>query len=184
MATFPALRTERLVLRAFGDADAADTTRLAGDRDVASGTLRIPHPYTEEMAREWIASLASEFEKKTSVTFAVTLTSGALIGAISLVIAREFDRAELGYWIGKPYWGQGYATEAGRAVLAYGFGKLGLNKIFAYHFSRNPASGRVMQKLGMAHEGHLKQHTKKWGVYEDEEIYGVLKSDFADSHEK
>ncbi|OHA04084.1 MAG: GNAT family N-acetyltransferase [Candidatus Sungbacteria bacterium RIFCSPHIGHO2_02_FULL_52_23] len=183
MALFPQLKTERLILRAFDAADAADAARMAGCRDVASNTLRIPHPYSEEMARIWIASLASEFEKGESVTFAIAL-SGELIGAISLEITREFDRAELGYWIGKPYWGQGYATEAGHAVLAYGFGELGLNRIFAYHFSRNPASGRVMQKIGMTHEGHLRQHTKKWGVYEDEEIYGILKSDFVDSYEK
>src|SRR3989344_686326 len=183
MALFPQLKTERLILRAFDADDAVDTARMAGDRDVASSMLRIPHPYSEEMARTWIASLVSEFEKGESVTFAITL-SDELIGAISLGITREFDRAELGYWIGKPYWGQGYATEAGRAVLTYGFGELGLNRIFAYHFSRNPASGRVMQKLGMTHDGHLRQHTKKWGIYEDEEMYGVLKSDFVESHEK
>ncbi len=180
---FPQLKTERLVLRAFDAASAADVARLAGDRDIASNTLRIPHPYSEEMAREWIAPLTSEFEKGESVTFAITF-AGELIGAISLLITREFDRAELGYWIGKPYWGRGYATEAGRAVLAYGFGELGLNRIFAYHFSPTPASGRVMQKLDMTHEGHLRRHTKKWGAYEDEEIYGILKSDFVDGYKK
>ncbi len=98
-----------------------------------------------------------------------------LIGAVSLRIERDDQRAELGYWIGRPYWGQGYCTEAVRAVLSFGFQQLGLNRIYAGHFSRNPASGRVMQKAGMNCEGHLRQHTKKWDAFEDIEIYAVLR---------
>ena len=88
-------------------------------------------------------------------------------------------RAELGYWIGKPYWGQGYCTEAARATLDFGFEQLGLNRIFAHHFARNPASGRVMQKIGMTREGRLRQHVKKWDAFEDLELYGILKDHWA-----
>ena len=97
---------------------------------------------------------------------------------------RRFDRAELGYWIDRPYWNQGYCTEAGRAVLWYGFTELNLNRIHAYHLSRNPASGRVMQKLGMTREGLLRQHAKKWGKYEDIVEYGLVRQDWMESSEQ
>jgi [ribosomal protein S5]-alanine N-acetyltransferase len=84
----------------------------------------------------------------------------------------------LGYWIGKPYWGRGFCTEAARAVLRYAFTELGLNRVHAYHFHHNPASGRVLQKIGMTHEGLLRQHVKKWGQFIDNELYSILRSEF------
>ena len=102
-----------------------------------------------------------------------------MIGAVGLRIEREDQRAELGYWIGRPYWNQGYCTEAARAVLDFGFEQLGLNRIYASHFTRNPASGRVMQKLGMTHEGRLRQHVRKWDAFEDVEVYAVLREGLA-----
>ena len=104
--------------------------------------------------------------------------SGELAGAIGLNLQREHDRAELGYWIGVPYWGQGYATEAGREVVRYGFEDLALNRIYAFHFVTNPASGRVLQKIGMRYEGKRRQHTLKWGEYLDNEAYGILRSEY------
>jgi len=101
-----------------------------------------------------------------------------LIGAIGLTIDRELDKAELGYWVGKPFWGNGYATEAARLIVDYGFNQLHLNRICAKHFVRNPASGRVMQKIGMVHEGTARQDTIKWGAYEDLHLYGLLKSEW------
>ena len=78
----------------------------------------------------------------------------------------------MGYWIGKPYWNQGFGTEAALAILRYAFEQLGLNRVYAAHFRRNPASGRIMQKIGMTYEGRLRQHVKKWGDFEDMEYYG------------
>jgi RimJ/RimL family protein N-acetyltransferase len=115
-----------------------------------------------------------------SVQFAIThREKGFLIGGIGLNnINKEHENAELGYWIGKPYWGKGYCTEAARTVLKYGFEVMRLNRIHANHYTRNPASGRVMQKIGMKHEGHLRQHVKKWGKFEDSEVYGILRSEY------
>jgi RimJ/RimL family protein N-acetyltransferase len=76
-----------------------------------------------------------------------------------------------------PYWGRGYATEAALAVIAFGFEELGLNRIYAQHMASNPASGRVMQKAGMRHEGTLRQHVTKFGIVDDIAIYGILASD-------
>jgi len=170
------LQTERLVLRPFELSDAADVQRLAGDREIASPTLNIPHPYGDGIAEAWIEGHRGAFEQ---VSRAVTLRSdGALIGAISLTLRGKHDRAELGYWIGVPYWGQGYCTEAARAIVAYGFEVLGLHRICATHFARNPSSGRVMQKIGMTRESCLRHHIKKWDAFEDLVYYGLLREEW------
>jgi len=128
------------------------------------------------MAEEWISTHQPKFEAGELLSFATVLRiSGELVGAIGLRFIPRFERAELGYWIGRPYWKNGYCTEAGRAVLQYGFTVLKLNRIHASHFTRNPASGRVMQKMGMAHEGRARQHAKKWDKFEDLELYGTLR---------
>jgi RimJ/RimL family protein N-acetyltransferase len=171
----PILRTARLTLRPFALADAPEVQRLAGDRDVAATTGTIPHPYEDGVAEEWISSHPAGLELETNVVYAVTgAAAGTLYGAIGLAVAMEHRRAELGYWIGRPYWGRGYCTEAASAVLRYGFEDLGLRRIMARHFGLNPASGRVMQKIGMAHEGQMRQHFYKWDHYEDIEFYGIL----------
>jgi RimJ/RimL family protein N-acetyltransferase len=179
MSKQPALNTERLLLRPFTLQDAPEVRSLAGDRAIADTTLNIPHPYEEGMAEEWIQGHEEAFEKGRQATFAVILReTESLIGAIGLVLNDRFDRADLGYWIAKPRWGKGYCTEAAREVLRYGFTELGLNRIQATHMTRNPASGKVMQKIGMSREGLLRQHVKKWGKYEDLEIYAILRSEF------
>ena len=175
MPTQPTLHTERLTLRPFGLADADIVQELAGAYEVALNTSTIPHPYPPGGAAMWIGTHQAEFEAGDAVTFAVTRQGGEhLIGAMGLSISREHRRAELGYWIGVPYWGQGYATEAAQAVVAYGFRALDLLRITATHFARNPASGRVMQKIGMTREGCLRSHILRWGEPQDLVMYGIL----------
>src|SRR5678809_1114491 len=118
----PVLTTERLVLRPFTLSDAPEVQRLAGDRDVASTTLNIPHPYREGVAEAWISTHREHYNQGRLITFAITRRADeAVIGAISLRPHPDHDNAELGYWLGKPYWNQGYGTEAARAILRYGF---------------------------------------------------------------
>jgi len=179
MTQQPILGTERLNLRPFTLIDAPAVKELAGDYDIAYNTLAIPHPYEDGMAQEWINTHRPEFEKGKLINFAVTdKKSGRLVGAIGLVVKTEHERAELGYWVGKPYWNSGYCTEAARAVLEYGFDIMKLNLIFAHHLSRNPASGKVMQKVGMKHIATLPQWIKKWEEILDIEMYVILKNDF------
>ena len=150
----PTTSSDRLILRPFTLADAPDTHRMVADRDIASTTLLIPHPYEDGMAAEWIGTHQSKFEWGEQIIFAIVLRAdGSLLGTITLRINQSDEHGELGYWIGKPYWNMGYATEATQAVIRYGFEVLGLQRIFAGHFTRNPASGRVMQKAGMTYEG-------------------------------
>jgi [ribosomal protein S5]-alanine N-acetyltransferase len=179
-AELPTIVTERLVLRPFALSDAADVQRLAGEWAVADTTLSIPHPYPDGAAGQWISSHAERFERREIMTLAVTLRDGGeLAGCISLRLHDAHGRAELGYWMGVPYWNRGYCSEAARALVAYGFEQLGLHRIYAHHLTRNPASGRVMQKAGMIYEGTQRQHVKKWERYEDLAAYGILRSENA-----
>jgi RimJ/RimL family protein N-acetyltransferase len=175
----PTLETDRLILRPFCLADAAEVQRLAGDRAIAATTAAIPHPYPDGAAEAWITSHPGRFARGESATFAITRREDdVLVGAIGLEINAELQRAELGYWIGKPYWNLGYCTEAARAILRFAFESLGLRRVFAFHFGRNPTSGRVMQKVGMQHEGTFRKHTVKWGEVDDMEVYGILRDEW------
>jgi len=175
----PILQTERLILRAFSLDDSAAINDLLADKEIAANTQLIPFPYTAEMATEWIEPQTKTWEEGRAAVFAVCLPDqseqGTVIGVVGLEIDSIHERAEIGYWVGLEHWGKGYCTEAAAAVIEFGFEQLGLNRVFAYHMVRNPASGRVMQKLGMAQEGVLKQHAKKWGIFEDVALFGILR---------
>lgn len=173
------LRTARLLLRSFVREDTAAIVRLAGAREIAATTLQIPHPYSEEDARTFLAKANEDYKAGRSVSFAISLVpTGELCGAVGLHIADGHKHAELGYWIGVPFWGQGYATEAASAAVAFGFETLRLNRIFAHHFDGNAGSGRVLEKIGMRHEGRFRQHIRKWDRFIDIENYGMLASEF------
>jgi ribosomal-protein-alanine N-acetyltransferase len=172
------IECERLRLRPFTLADAPDVARLAGDALVAETTLNIPHPYPPGAAEAWIGAHRAEWERGTALNLALERREdGVLLGAIGLGINADHASAEVGYWIGVPYWGSGYATEAARALIAYAFDELGLNRLYAYHVTGNPASGRVMQKAGMRLEGELRQNLRKGGEFRDSRLYAVIRSD-------
>ena len=97
-----------------------------------------------------------------------------MIGAIGLEVNKTDHNAELGYWLGRDFWNQGYCTEAAVSVIEFGFKTLGLRRIASEHLVRNPASGKVMEKIGMTREGLLRKHVRKWGVFEDVVVYGIL----------
>jgi len=150
MSTQPTLATARLKLRPYTEADIPELLPLIGTREVAATTLRIAHPYTEQDARAFL-QLAKEPDK---LWLAITLRSdGHQVGGIGLRIDKQHQHAELGYWLGVPFWGRGYATEAATEILRYGFETLALHRIFASHFRQNPASGRILKKIGMSYEG-------------------------------
>lgn len=173
----PTLRTARLVLRPFTVADAPDVQRLAGAPEVAATTLNIPHPYADGMAEKWIGAHTAACAEGREAVFAVTL-DGALAGAVGLVLERAHRRAEMGWWIGVPYWRRGLATEAARAALDWGFESLGLHKVLARHVPENPASERVMEKLGMTREGVQRQHVLKNGRFRDLVAWAILRPEW------
>jgi RimJ/RimL family protein N-acetyltransferase len=175
----PALETPRLVLRPFVLADAPVVQRLAGAAEVASTTQNIPHPYEDGMAEKWIESHEENWETAKVLTLAMVVPDEGVVGAIGLHLQLDHLRGELGYWVGVPFWGRGYATEAAAAVMAFGFDTLQLNRIQARYMTRNPSSGRVMEKLGMSPEGVHRQFFRIRGQFEDIGMYAILRSDWA-----
>jgi len=171
----PDLQGERLLLRPFTLDDAPTVFTLAGTVEITATALNIPHPYLPEMAEDWIGSHAPRYAEGELSTFAVTRCADAVVvGAIGLAVQPAHWRAELGYWVGVPYWNQGHASEAARLILEFGDRSLGLNRAVAHHLLRNPSSGTVMRKVGMRYEGRLRQHTLKWDRFEDIDVYGLL----------
>lgn len=171
----PILQTERLIIRPFSISDADHVQRLAGAKEVYATTANVPHPYEDGMAEKWISTHASNFYNELGVNLAIT-DKGAekLIGAIGLVANKQHHRAELGYWIGYPYWGNGYCTEATIELIRYGFEVLNYHKITARHLEVNPASGRVMEKAGMKKEGVIQDDIYKDGKYHTTIVYGII----------
>src|ERR1700692_433613 len=122
MTTPQELRTARLLLRSLEREDVPAIVHLAGANEIAATTLNIPHPYAAEDARSFLAKATEDFRTGLSVSFAISISPGReLCGAVGLHIAESHRRAELGYWIGAPFWGRGFATEAANAVVAFGF---------------------------------------------------------------
>lgn len=161
-----------VVLRAFVPGDAACVTDLCSDAEVALLTAAIPHPYPPGAAAAWIASHGDAREAGSAWTYAITrLDDGAVVGAIEVRTETGPD-GNLGYWIGRPYWGRGYATTAVRALLAMAFLGLESDELGATHLARNPASGRVLEKCGMAlarrerrrHRGGAEEEMCVWTI--------------------
>lgn len=175
----PTIRTARLLLRPFARADAAAIAEFAGAFEIADTTISIPHPYSLQDAIDWIAGHRRARQRAQGFWFAITQAESAqLVGCVELRNPdKEHAQAELGFWVGKPFWRLGYASEAGSAIVRFGFESLGLNRIYAFHMARNPASGKVLQKLGMQREGVLRQRVRKWGRFEDVLAYAVLRGD-------
>lgn len=175
----PSLTTERLLLRPFLSTDSARVYEVCQDREIASRTRNIPHPYPESAASDWVAGHVDLWRAGEAAIFAICPTEGGpLVGAVGLEINQQDHNAELGYWLARSSWGCGICTEAVGAVIRFGFEELGLFRVHSHFMTRNPASGRVMEKNGMRHEGSLRSHVRKWGVFEDIEVYGLLRSEY------
>ena len=174
MPPLPTLQTARLRLRPYSEADIPELLPLIGAREVAA-TTRLPYPYTEQEA---IAFLART-EEPGNIWLAITLRSdGRQIGGIGLRVDPLSENAELGYWLGVPSWGQGYATEAAREMLRYGFQELRLHRIFALHFKQNSQSGQILKKVGMQYEGCQREQLRRWDQFVDLELYGILQREW------
>ncbi|MCP8969839.1 GNAT family N-acetyltransferase [Ectobacillus ponti] len=176
--------TDRLRLRPLSYGDAELIEMYAGDYEVAKTTLNIPYPYPKGSALDFIKATVESDKKGNSFSLAITLQNDpAIIGLMGLSISQKHKRAELSYWIGKPYWGMGYGTEAAKMVMKIGFEQLDLHKIFAAAFTDNPASWRIMEKVGMREEGVFRQHVLKWDTFKDLSFYSILKSEYGEIHQ-
>lgn len=173
------METERLILRKLEQRDAPlYFERISSREAVAKTMLWEPHQHPGE-TEALVARCVQWYADPTFCRWAIALKSDdTIIGVADLLRFTEDHRCSFAYMIGEEFWGQGYATEALRAIFAYGFDHLNLRQIEADHFSDNPASGRVMQKLGMQHVGSTPKAYEKNGIFHDVEVYTLTKDRF------
>lgn len=173
------VETERLILRKLEQRDAPlYFERISSREAVAKTMLWEPHQHPDE-TEALVARCVQWYADPTFCRWAIALKSDdTIIGVADLLRFTEDHRCSFAYMIGEEFWGQGYATEALRAIFAYGFDHLNLRQIEADHFSDNPASGRVMQKLGMQHVGSTPKAYEKNGIFHDAEVYTLTKDQF------
>ncbi len=159
-------------LRPLAAADAPSLARHANDRDVWRNLRdRFPHPYALRDAEAYIAHVGPQAPR---TSFGIAVGDEA-VGTITLMPGQDIERmtAEVGYWIGRAHWGRGIATDALRAVTGYAFDVLGLHRVFAVPFARNPASGRVLEKAGYVREGLMRRSAVKDGEVLDQLLYAA-----------
>ena len=177
----PTLKTNRLILRPFMGQDALRVQELAGDYEIAKTTLNVPHPYEDGMAEQWISTHEKSCVDNNLYTLAIVMKeTNALMGCISLSLNKGKHKGEVGYWLGLPYWGKGYCTEAVNAVIAFAFDTLNINKVIGRYFTSNPASGKVMEKAGMAYEGTMREDVIKDGRFYDIGFRSILRKEYLD----
>ncbi len=160
--------------------DKAALVEYLNDEDVAHNTLRIPHPYTEKDADEWLEFAAQQEEKLGCyANWAIRNAEGKLIGGIGrlLLYGKDAHVDEIGYWLAKPMRGRGIMTRAVKAYCNYLFENEGLTRITATVFSYNPASARVLEKADFQREGYLRKHYKKDGKSLDGILFARLSDD-------
>jgi RimJ/RimL family protein N-acetyltransferase len=160
--------------------DKAAMVEFLRPKDVYLTTLNIPHPYTEANAEAWIAGRIEHTQLVgKEVSFAIRDPNGKMIGAIGADSHEPgaSHRAEIGYWLARPYWGRGIMTDVVGAYIQYAFAELQLQKLVAHVFEFNSASGRVLEKNGFKLEGKLRKHYQKDGRLVDARLYGLLKED-------
>ncbi len=164
------------VLRPYSKEDAASIVQHVNDQDIARNTAAIPYPYTLKMAKDWIVKCQKNAQKKPleDLVFAIAV-DGSVVGAIGLHHIEAKHKCELGYWLGRAYWGRGIVTEAVRLATEYAFTRLHLQRVYAKVFPYNPASMRVLEKTGFVLEGIMKKSFKKDGKLVDEHLYAKVR---------
>jgi RimJ/RimL family protein N-acetyltransferase len=169
------IETERLVLRPWHVGDEGALVRYADNRRVWLNLRdRFPHPYTLEHAREWIGRCAAAPDPPLDLAVE---HAGEPIGGIGLVPLSDVARftAEVGYWLGEPFWGRGFATEALRRFTSYAFEHFRFERLEAWIFATNPSSGRVLEKAGYEREATLRRSAFKDGHFLDCHLYARLR---------
>ena len=172
------LETPRLILRTPTLGDAAAIAAAINDPLVTSTMLPVPYPYSVQDAISWINSFSSP-EKQANPQFSVFLKeTGELIGGVGLSVTMAHKRAEIGYWCAMKYWGMGITTEAASRVVQYAFQELHVERIQSICMALNPASARVMQKIGMQFECTARNEYFKNGAFHDFHHYAILREDW------
>ena len=168
-------------LSAIAQGDQAAYVEHLNEPDIHQYTDNIPYPYTQADADWWVTFRAAGAQTGTPETlFAVRRPDGYLIGAVGVGDGEVGPNAvaELGYWLAKPYWGQGLMTAAVRAVCRYAFEVLQVHKLEAKVFDKNTGSWRVLEKCGFKLEGYIREHDYRHGEFLDDREYGLLRREW------
>jgi RimJ/RimL family protein N-acetyltransferase len=173
------IETERLILRPLEMSDAPIMQQLASQPEIAAGTLTMLHPYPEGAAEAFIQAQIDSRELNFDYTYAmVRKADQQFMGIFHMDVDERHQHAGFGYWIGIPYWNQGYTSEAARRMVDYCFADLGLHRVYASYYTHNHGSRRVMEKCGMTYEGTLRQHYERFGNFYDVGCYGILRGEW------
>jgi RimJ/RimL family protein N-acetyltransferase len=170
--------TDQVHLSEFRPSDKDALVTRLNDSDIYDRTLRIPFPYTDAAADEWLALVARITRQQgRPVHWAIRSPDDALLGGCGFdgFQVGKSHRAEIGYWLARPFWGRGVMTAVVRRLCRHAFEQFGLVKITAHVFPHNPASARVLEKCGFQEEGVLRKHFLKDGQYIDARLFGLLR---------
>ena len=172
------LETERLLLRRPERRDIPAIVPLANNYDVAKNLSKLPHPYTAQDGEDYVANVEKQWAAGSDFPFSITRKSdGALIGGCGLH-PKNGGVFEFGYWLGQPFWKQGYATEAARRLVVYAFQDLQAARVWAGWYWDNPASGHVLSKVGCTPTGQEKRPCLARGVDVDCNIAVLSREEF------
>lgn len=173
------LETLRLSLTEFEPVTVEIWHQLMNNKEVVQTTLSLPFPCSLDDARNWQEKQLKKIAEGNLLRWAIVKKeTGDTIGNIKLVINPLFESAELGYWLGKDYWGRGYAFEAAKQIVDFAFTTLKLNRLEAYAMDHNTSSEKILFKLGFLKEGLLRKSIKRWGEFIDVKSYGLLHTDW------
>lgn len=173
------LQTERLILRTPTLADIEAVTAFANDPDCSWGGYGIPHPCSDEHSEAWIRKSGQKLDAEEGYAFLVCRKDdGAVMGDVQLNRDAMRNVGDIGYIIGKGHRGNGYAEEATHELLRFAFEDIELHRVYATCWARNERSAHILEKLGFIREGVLREHALKWGKYEDDVYYGMLRREW------
>jgi len=180
------LQGKNIYLSRYSLADIDTLNKAASHKDISRWMSEFPHPYNLKHAREFISRSRKKWLDKTEYNFSIKLKgSDELIGGVSLVnVNNKQKMAELGYWLDKVHWGQGYISEAVKTILEYAFNQVKLHRVYARVFTPNLASARVLEKSGFRFEGHEIKSILKNGRWYDMYRFAILERDFKRKNKK
>jgi len=171
---------KRIILRKLRLSDTENIYRNLQDNEMVKWTLSIPWPYKKQDAIKFIRKTHYKIKKKTGYALGIVLNgTNRVIGVVDIFhIDWENKNAELGYWLGKKYWGKGYTTEAVKLMLKFAFEKLKLHRVYANLFEENIASRRVLEKTGFKLEGIMRECRYRYNGWHNELKFGILKQEY------